>query len=360
MDPIEGDNESTITSAVNSSTIQNSPGTNRSTLGTASTSDVQESASISDKSSSIIEREQSESRSIGRTNDDFSNNFEESIGSNEEPIQQVEDFFSKFHVFFYKIVYNFLLNKFLKILTPDSKSTLNFTFDKSNDYSESSDGDNSSDDECNVDNHEQYYLHEEESPFTYLHNLLKEDEFNETIDANIIVSKSELLLGILKFSEKAIQVGENSHFLYAKDARAHQTLIIMDPNIVYLEDEVSNNPFLWRYSDPSTTKLMIYLRHGYSLERESWNSILNSKTESLFCKKLLRHFFDDQELRQMGVNRGREIPDEFVDMTKKCLEYFNLIHLPPGTTISTAAMMQKIKKVRHFFCEIIHFLNRNH
>ncbi|KAL7291597.1 hypothetical protein TKK_0014638 [Trichogramma kaykai] len=134
----------------------------------------------------------------------------------------------------------------------------------------------------------------------------------------------------------------------------------MDPNIVYLEDEVSNNPFLWRYSDPSTTKLMIYLRHGYSLERESWNSILNSKTESLFCKKLLRHFFDDQELRQMGVNRGREIPDEFVDMTKKCLEYFNLIHLPPGTTISTAAMMQKIKKVRHFFCEIIHFLNRNH
>ncbi|KAL7291599.1 hypothetical protein TKK_0014639 [Trichogramma kaykai] len=205
MDPIEGDNESTITSAVNSSTIQNSPGTNRSTLGTASTSDVQESASISDKSSSIIEREQSESRSIGRTNDDFSNNFEESIGSNEEPIQQVEETNLSHNESDHSVSSNSDAS-FIPDDEPSRGSPTfeDFSFDKSNDYSESSDGDNSSDDECNVDNHEQYYLHEEESPFTYLHNLLKEDEFNETIDANIIVSKSELLLGILKFSEKYV------------------------------------------------------------------------------------------------------------------------------------------------------------
>ncbi|KAL7290770.1 hypothetical protein TKK_0015517 [Trichogramma kaykai] len=59
---------------------------------------------------------------------------------------------------------------------------------------------NSSDFEC--DDYDQNNCNGEESPFTYLENLIRKEEFNEPIDGNIILSKSELLLGILKFSEK--------------------------------------------------------------------------------------------------------------------------------------------------------------
>ncbi|KAL7291600.1 hypothetical protein TKK_0014640 [Trichogramma kaykai] len=145
----------------------------------------------------------------------------------------------------------------------------------------------------------------------------------------------------------------------------------MNDKIAYEIDDIKT-PFREKFVDPSTGKKMIYLRHGYTLELDTWKNICNKKTESLFCKRLLHEFYDYNELRRMcvkqqqkhilttpnGVNPKIEIPLKFVDMTKKCLEYYILSRLPEGTKVSTDSMLKDINRATHYFSEELNVLKR--
>ncbi|KAL7290559.1 hypothetical protein TKK_0015326 [Trichogramma kaykai] len=142
----------------------------------------------------------------------------------------------------------------------------------------------------------------------------------------------------------------------------------MSAKLHYLPDIDSDKPFRHKFVDEISGEKMIYLRHGYSLDLSTWTELLSdSKTKSIFCKGIFRHFYKDKAALRICIKQSKNsalmtpngehereiIPEKFVDMTKKCLEYYVLDRLEKGDEISTEKMVSFLKNVTHYFSEEI-------
>ncbi|KAL7290769.1 hypothetical protein TKK_0015516 [Trichogramma kaykai] len=131
--------------------------------------------------------------------------------------------------------------------------------------------------------------------------------------------------------------------------------IIFDKKVPHLPDKY-NTKFGTKTQDPDSKVTTIYLRHNYSMKYDDWTIIMKSRTESIFCKKILEHFYNSDELKRIcvkqinknnpirtpnGVNAKEEVSEEFHDMTKKCLEYY--IKEYNTEDFSTTQLMKKLK-----------------
>lgn len=49
---------------------------------------------------------------------------------------------------------------------------------------------------------------------------------------------------------------------------------------------------------------MVYIKHDLLVPRDFWTDCVLAKSASIFCKKLLRYFYDDSELTRRCVSEG--------------------------------------------------------
>uniref|UniRef100_A0ABD2WBX3 Transposase domain-containing protein n=1 Tax=Trichogramma kaykai TaxID=54128 RepID=A0ABD2WBX3_9HYME len=199
MNPIESDEDTSVTVNNYSSSIEN-VSSSTSIENAASSTSIENAAS-----STSIENALNNSSEVENVRSTSHSAESESIISNYEQIQHVEEGNSSLNESADSVYSNsdapfYLDNESLRRLPVFE----NFSSDEIDEDLESSDGDNVSEYSSNSDDNAQYDAYEEESPFAYLQKLLQKDEFNECVNANIIISKSELLLGILKLSEKYV------------------------------------------------------------------------------------------------------------------------------------------------------------
>uniref|UniRef100_A0ABD2WD12 Uncharacterized protein n=1 Tax=Trichogramma kaykai TaxID=54128 RepID=A0ABD2WD12_9HYME len=188
MNPIESDEDTSVTVNNYSSSIENA-------ASSTSIENAASSTSIENALNNSSEVENVRSTSHSAESELIISNYEQIVEEENSSLNESADpVYSNSDAPFY------LDNESLRRLPVFE----NFSSDEIDEDLESSDGDNVSEYSSNSDDNAQYDAYEEESPFAYLQKLLQKDEFNECINANIITSKSELLLGILKLSEKYV------------------------------------------------------------------------------------------------------------------------------------------------------------
>ena len=52
---------------------------------------------------------------------------------------------------------------------------------------------------------------------------------------------------------------------------------------------------------------MIYLRHDLAMPYDDWKFACKSKTQSMFSKKLLRHFYSPSKLQRRCIKKGSNV-----------------------------------------------------
>ncbi|KAL7290560.1 hypothetical protein TKK_0015327 [Trichogramma kaykai] len=287
MNPVESDEEASVTVNYSSSSIENAASSisienaasSTSIENTASSTSIENDASCS-STSATANNSNSEVENPRHTS--YSTDVESTTSSNYEQMQHVEE-------------ENSCHNESADSVHSNSDAPLyfdnehlrgfpvfeNFNFDEINEDSESSDGDNESENSYNSDDHAQYYAREEESPFAYFQNLLQKDEFNECLNANIIVSKSELLLGILKFSEKYVL----SNSAVADLCKLFNTSVgakILPDTRYKLDKMLFPTSQFERHGVCSKCGIYIkeYNSHDRSIQCENCNEIINVKSTS--------------------------------------------------------------------------------